>query len=87
MKIKSLGGVWYMFSNNNFQFLNNITRIFTYFFIHTYFHKCFQKTKHMFLSACTKHPPSLQTQEWDVQGLGKREKSNCKQAKTYRPTV
>ena len=25
----TLGGVWFVFSNNNFQFLNNITRIFT----------------------------------------------------------
>ena len=29
----------YTFSNNNFQFLNNITCIFTYFFTHTYFQK------------------------------------------------
>ena len=36
-----LGGVWFMFSNNNFQFLNNISRILTYFFTHTYFHKYF----------------------------------------------
>ena len=35
------GGVWFMFSNNNFQFLNNISRISTHFFTHTYFHKCF----------------------------------------------
>jgi len=32
-----------MFSNNNFQFLNNITRIFTYFFTHTYFYTCFKQ--------------------------------------------
>ena len=36
-----LGGVWFVFSNNYFQFLNNISRISTYFFTHTYFHKCF----------------------------------------------
>ena len=24
---QDLGGVWFMFSNNNFQFLNNISRI------------------------------------------------------------
>ena len=36
-----LGGVWFIFSNNNFQFLNNISRISTHFFTHTYFHKCF----------------------------------------------
>ena len=28
----------------------------THFFIHTYCYICFQTTKHMFLSACTKHP-------------------------------
>jgi len=34
-----LGGVWFVFSNNNFQFLNNIIHIFTHFFSifkHTY---------------------------------------------------
>ena len=36
------GGVWFVFSNHNFQFLNNISRIFIHFFTHTYFHKCFQ---------------------------------------------
>ena len=35
------GGVWLVFSNNYFQFLNNILRILTHFFTHTYFHKCF----------------------------------------------
>ena len=28
-------------------------------FTHTYFHTCFQTTKHIFLSACTKHPLSI----------------------------
>ena len=37
-------GVWFVFSNNNYQFLNNIICIFTHFFIHTYFHKYFQIT-------------------------------------------
>ena len=32
-----------MFSNNNFQFLDNITRISTHFFTHTYFHTCFKQ--------------------------------------------
>ena len=31
--------VWYMSLNICFQFLNNITRIFIHFFIHTYFQK------------------------------------------------
>ena len=31
--------VWPSSSNNNFHILNNITHIFTYFFIHTYFKK------------------------------------------------
>ena len=53
---EKVGPVWYGNSNTCFQFLNNITRIFTYFFTHTYFHTCFQITKHMFLSACIKHP-------------------------------
>ena len=39
-----LRGAWFVFSNNYFQFLNNITRIFTHFFTHTYFHKYFQTT-------------------------------------------
>ena len=38
---RRLGGVWFVFSNNNFQFLNSISRISTHFFTHTYFHKCF----------------------------------------------
>ena len=33
------GGVWWVLSNNNFQFLNNISRISTYHF--TYFHILF----------------------------------------------
>ena len=37
-----LGLVWYTYSNTYFQFLNNIIRIFTHFFIYTYFHTCFQ---------------------------------------------
>ena len=35
------GGVWFVFLNNHFQFLNNILRISTHFFTHTYFHKFF----------------------------------------------
>ena len=38
---KGLGGVWFVFSNNYFQFLNNILRIFIYFFTRTYFYKYF----------------------------------------------
>ena len=38
---KNLGGVWFVFSNNHFQFLNNILRISTHFFTYTYFHKYF----------------------------------------------
>ena len=41
-------GVCYIILNNNFQFLNNIIRIYTHFF-HTLI------TKHIFLSTCTKH--------------------------------
>ena len=37
----SLGGIWFVFLNNHFQFLNNISRILTHFFTHTYFHKYF----------------------------------------------
>ena len=40
-KLRELGGVWFMFSNNPFQFLNNILRISIHFFTHTYFHKYF----------------------------------------------
>ena len=35
----TLRAFWYMHLNNNFQFLNNITRIFIHFFTHTYFRK------------------------------------------------
>ena len=37
-----LGSVWFVFSNNNFQCLKNITCISIHFFTHTYFHKYFQ---------------------------------------------
>ena len=47
-----LEGVCYTHSSKYFQFLNNITHFFTY----KYFHTCFQTTKHMFLSVCTKQP-------------------------------
>ena len=47
-----LEGVCYTHSNKYFQFLNNITHFFT----HKYFHICFQTTKHIFLSVCTKQP-------------------------------
>ena len=38
------GGVWFVFLNNHFLFLNNISRISTHFFTHMYFHKYFQTT-------------------------------------------
>ena len=40
MKLK--GGVWWVFSNNNFQFLNNISCIFTHFFTYMYLYKNFK---------------------------------------------
>ena len=36
IKIKSLGHVWQPYSNTKLHILNNITHIFTYFFIHMY---------------------------------------------------
>ena len=42
--LRYLGGVWFVVLNNYFQFLNSISRISTYFFTHTYFHKYFQTT-------------------------------------------
>ena len=36
---RNLGPIWYVILNTYFQFLNNITRISTYFFTHTYFQK------------------------------------------------
>ena len=42
---KILEGVWYYILNNSFQFLNNITHIFTQFFIRTYFKKINTDTK------------------------------------------
>ena len=44
--------IWYDNLNKCFHFLNNITRIFIYFFTYTYFHI----TKLIFLSAYTKQP-------------------------------
>ena len=37
--LKILGAVWLRVLNNNFHRLNNITHIFTHFFIYTYFQK------------------------------------------------
>ena len=39
------GGVWYMYLNNSFQFWNNITRISTYFYTHTYLYILFTSTR------------------------------------------
>ena len=36
IKHMTLTGHWYEILSNNFQFLNNITLIFTHFFIHTF---------------------------------------------------
>ena len=43
--------------------LNYITRISIYFFTYTYFHTCFQTTKHMFSNTCTKHALSFGTSD------------------------
>ena len=56
----TIRGVWYMFSNK-FQFLNNITHILTHFFTHTYFQTCFQTIIFSLLSAYTKHPQIMKT--------------------------
>ena len=37
--LQKLRAIWYGSLSNTFQFLNNITRIFTHFFTHTYFQK------------------------------------------------
>ena len=42
--LQTIGGVWLVFLNNYFQFLNNILRISMHFLIYTYFYKCFQTT-------------------------------------------
>ena len=49
------GGVWYMFSNNNFQFLNNITHISTHYFHPHIYPNMFLNNNFQILSACTKH--------------------------------
>ena len=46
-----------MFSNNNFQFLNNITRIFIHFFHSHVFSHMFSNNNFQFLNAYTKHYP------------------------------
>ena len=51
--MRDLGG-----SNNHIQFLNNISPIFTHFFTHTYFHKCFQTTIFSF-GIITVNPPEV----------------------------
>ena len=48
-----------MFSNNYFQFINNISRIFIHFFTHTYFYKYFQTIILCFLNTCTKRGLTL----------------------------
>ena len=48
-------GVWYMFSNNNFQFLNNITHISTHYFHPHIYPNMFLNNNFQVLSACTKH--------------------------------
>ena len=50
--LQSLRGCLVNTLKHMFLILNNIIRIFTYFFTHTYF----QTIKHMFLSAYIKHP-------------------------------
>ena len=42
-KHQSVWGVWFMFSNNHFQFLNNISRILIQFFTYTYFTNIFKQ--------------------------------------------
>ena len=48
-KWHNLGSVWYMCLNICFQFLNNITHIFTYFFIYKYFQKIQTTFRPLFL--------------------------------------
>ena len=50
---KYYGGVWFVFSNNNFQFLNNILRISTYFFTQTFL-QIFLNNNFQFLNTHTK---------------------------------
>ena len=40
-KVISSFDIWFVFLNNYFQFLNNISYIFTHFFIYIYFYKYF----------------------------------------------
>ena len=49
-----LRGVWWVFPNNNFQFLNNISRIFTYFFHSHVFPQKFLNNNFQFLNTWTK---------------------------------
>ena len=42
VKLLDAWGVWFVFLNNHFQFLNNISRISMHFFTHTDFYKYFQ---------------------------------------------
>ena len=49
-------GVWFVFLNNNFQFLNNITWISKFFFTHTYFYKYFQITNFSFYTHISNEP-------------------------------
>ena len=46
---RNVRGVWFVFSNNHFQFLNNISRIFTHFFTHI-FSQIFSNNNFQFLN-------------------------------------
>ena len=46
----SLGSVWYMCLNAYFQFFNNITRIFTHFYIYIYIYREREREREILLS-------------------------------------
>ena len=53
-KVKICRGVWFVFLNNYFQFLNNILRIFIHFFYPYTFSQIFSNNNFQFLSIYTK---------------------------------
>ena len=61
-------GVWYMFSNNNFQFLNNIIYIFTHFLLTCISIHIFKQQFSVF--KCMYQTPQCQTKENFVQMEG-----------------
>ena len=83
MFLKNHGDVWFMFSNNNFQFLNNISRISTHFFTNTYFHKYFKQQFSVFKHTYQTGPMFLKKKKKRLNHVSQKNKNK----KTPKPCV